>query len=301
MSSALNKGFIVIIPDHLGPRSAFLANILSGHAVLDNVRAALASTDFTGISSEATVALWGYSGGSLASGFAAELQPSYAPELNIAGAALGGTVPKILPVIEASNKGLFTGLLPAGVQGLANEYPTAQQLIRENIRPDKWAQFNKTQHLCVSGNTLEYLGVDIYEYFNDPDVFRSPLAEELMDENAMGHNTPEIPLLVYKALNDQVSPVGDTDDLYETYCGSGASVEYVNDFLSEHALLAVTGAPEAFMWLTERLDGVAAKQGCSKRTQLTGLQDPRALVALGSDVVKLLLSFLSLPVGPVVR
>ncbi|RDW81510.1 putative secretory lipase [Aspergillus mulundensis] len=301
MSSALNKGFVVIIPDHLGPKSAFLANTLSGQAVLDNVRAALASTDITGISSQATVALWGYSGGSLASGFAAELQPSYAPELKLAGAALGGTVPQIFPVIEASNKGVFTGLLPAGIQGLANEYPAAQQLIREGIRPETWAEFNKTQQLCLTGNILEYIGQDVYSYTIAPDVFETPLANSVMEPNAMGHNTPEIPLLIYKAVNDQISPISDTDALYNTYCGNGADVEYVRDLLSEHALLTITGAPDAFMWLTDRLNGAPVRKGCTRKTQLTGLQDPRALAALGTNIVQFLLGLLRLPVGPIGR
>ncbi|KAL4971045.1 putative secretory lipase [Aspergillus stella-maris] len=298
MSSALNKGYVVIVPDHLGPRSAFLANTLSGQAVLDNVRAALASTEFTNISPDATVALWGYSGGSLASGFAAELQPEYAPELSIAGAALGGTVPEILPVVEATNKGLFTGLLPAGIQGLANEYPSAVQLIREGILPEKWAEFNKTQNLCLTGNIVEYLGDDIYSYVNDPNLFENEIATELMAANKMGQKTPEIPLLIYKAVNDQVSPIENTDDLYDTYCAGGADVEYVRDLLSEHALLTITGSPDAFMWLIDRLEGVEVTKGCTRTTQLTGLQDPRALAALGTTVIQFLLGFLNLPVGP---
>ncbi|KAL4865562.1 hypothetical protein BDV12DRAFT_147289 [Aspergillus spectabilis] len=301
MSSALNKGYVVIIPDHLGPRSAFLANHLSGQAVLDNVRAALASTSFTGINARANVALWGYSGGSLASGFAAELQPTYAPELKLAGAALGGTVPKILPVIELSNKGIFTGLIPAGIQGLANEYPSAQGLIRDNIRPEKWAEFNKTQNLCLTGNLIEYLGDDIYSYVRNEEIFTGEVATSLMAENAMGQNTPQIPLLIYKSANDQVSPVKDTDDLYNTYCAAGASVEYVRDILSEHALLTITGAPDAFMWLVDRLEGVPVQKRCTRKTQLTGLADPRAILALGLDVVRLLLGFLLLPVGPIGR
>ncbi|KAL4804393.1 secretory lipase-domain-containing protein [Aspergillus unguis] len=301
MNAALSKGFVIIVPDHLGPKSAFLANTLSGQAVLDNVRAALASTDITGISSTATVALWGYSGGSLASGFAAELQPSYAPELKIAGAALGGTVPQILPVIEATNKGAFAGLIPAGIQGLANEYPTAQQLIREGIRADKWAEFNKTQELCLSGNIIEYLGQDVYSYTNSPDLFTSPQATDLLKPNAMGLNTPQIPLLIYKAVNDEVSPVNDTDALYDTYCENGADVEYIRDLLSEHIIMAVTGAPDAFLWLIDRLSGVAVESGCKRTTKLTGLQDPEALATLGSDVVNILLSFLNLPVGPIAR
>ncbi|KAL4933224.1 secretory lipase-domain-containing protein [Aspergillus undulatus] len=299
MSSALNKGFVVIIPDHLGPNSAFLASILSGQAVLDNVRAALASTDFTGISSTATVALWGYSGGSLSSGFAAELQPSYATELNITGAALGGTVPNFLPIIEAANRGIYTGLIPAGIQGLANEYPSTQRLIREGIRPERWADFNRTLELCLTGNILEYLGDDFYSYINDPNIFESPLATEVLEANTMGHGPPEFPILIYKSVNDQISPINDTDALYNTYCGNGADVEYVTDQLSEHTSLAVTGAPDAFIWLTDRLSGVPVTRGCTTRTQLTGLQDPRALLALGDTIVRLLLGFLSLPVGPI--
>ncbi|BCS20875.1 putative secretory lipase [Aspergillus puulaauensis] len=298
MSAALNKGYVVLVPDHLGPKSAFLANTLTGQAVLDNVRAALASTDFTGVSSTANVVLWGYSGGSLASGFAAELQPSYAPELKLAGAALGGTVPKIPPVIELSNKGLFAGLIPAGVQGLANEYPSAVKLIAENILPEKWAEFNKTQNLCLTGNIIEYLNKDVYSFMRDPDVFNTKPAQDLMNANAMGQHTPEIPLMIYKSANDEVSPVEDTDDLYDSYCASGVSVEYARDLLSEHAILAVTGSADAFLWVVDRLDGVPVKKECSKKTQLSGLQDPKVLAALGTNVVQFLLGFLALPVGP---
>ncbi|KAL2870382.1 putative secretory lipase [Aspergillus lucknowensis] len=301
MSSALNKGWVVIVPDHLGPKSAFLANHLSGQAVLDNVRAALGSTDFTGISAQATVALWGYSGGSLASGFAAELQPSYAPELKIAGAALGGTVPLILPVIDAANKGPFAGLIPAGIQGLANEYPVAVDLISENIVSDKWADFNKTQQLCLTGNILEYLGDDVYTYVKTPDIFTGPVATKLLTENSMGQHTPEIPLLIYKSANDEISPVENTDDLYDAYCANGADVEYVRDILSEHAAMVITGGPDAFLWIVDRMNGVPVQKGCSKKTQLTGLADPRAILALGLDVVRLFLGFLLLPVGPIVR
>ncbi|KAL3486299.1 secretory lipase-domain-containing protein [Aspergillus germanicus] len=301
VSGALNKGYVVAFPDHLGPKAAFLANNLSGQAVLDNIRAALASGSFTNISPHATVALWGYSGGSLASGFAAELQPIYAPELNIVGAALGGTVPSIPSVIQATNKGPFAGLIPAGIQGLANEYPMAQELIRDTIRPDKYAAFNKTQKLCFSGNIVEYLNQDLTSYFGSQDVFDGPGAQALAAANNMGKATPKIPLFIYKSVNDEVSPVKDTDVLYSNYCGNGARVEYVRDLASEHITLAVTGGPHAFLWLIDRFNGVTVKEGCSRRTQITGLTDPKAALALGRDTIKFLLGLLSLPVGPISR
>lgn len=299
MASALEKGWIVTAPDHLGPKSTFLANHVSGHAVLDGVRATLSSSHLTNISSDPTITLWGYSGGSLASGFAAELQPSYAPELEIHGAVLGGTVPTIPPVISSTNKGVFAGLIPGGIQGLANEYPNITSLVKQNIKPEKMPAFAKTKNLCLSGNILEYLGQDVYTYTKDPDIFTSPAATDVLNANAMGHYTPEIPLLVYKSAGDEVSPVNDTDHLVSSYCKAGVRVEYKRDLLSEHAAMAIVGAPEAMIWLSDRMNGVPVDGGCSNSTDLTGLSDPRSLAVLGVGIVQTLLTFLHAPVGPV--
>ncbi|KAL2782937.1 secretory lipase-domain-containing protein [Aspergillus keveii] len=298
LQKSSDAGWIVTVLDHLGPKSAFLANTLSGQVTLDGIRAILASGAFTYVSPHATVTMWGYSGGSLASGFAAELHPIYAPELKIAGAVLGGTVPKILPVIESVNKGFFAGLVPAGIQGLANEYPIAQTIIDGNLLPEKAADFNKTRSLCLTGNLLEYAGQDILTYLKDPDAFTSGPATVLLEANNMGHNIPKIPLLIYKSANDEISPIKDSDELYSHYCANGATVEYKRDKLSEHALLEITGAPDAFLWLVDRMNGKPLKKGCSKSTQLTGLANPRAITAFGIGIIRLLLSILSFPLGP---
>lgn len=299
MEAALEKGWVVTVPDHLGRKSAFLANNLSGHATLDNLRAALASTDFTNISKNATITIWGYSGGSLASGFAAELQPTYAPELNIAGAALGGTVPKILPVVYAVNKGLFAGLVPAGIQGLANEYPTVAQLIAENLVPSKVAEFNKTQNMCLTGDIVTYLDQDVFTYVKDTNIFTEPVVTAVLSANAMGQHIPQIPLYIYKSAGDEVSPVNDTDYLVnKIYCPGGARVQYLRDDLSEHALMDILGAPDAFFWLEDRMNGVPVEAGCSQSTEVTALTDPKTILGLGAGIVNVLLSFLDVPIGP---
>lgn len=300
ITAALDKGWVVTVPDHLGTKAAFLANNLSGHATLDNIRAALASTEFTNISKDATTTMWGYSGGSLAAGFAAELQPTYAPELKIAGAALGGIVPKILPVLYAVNKGVFAGLIAAGIQGLANEYPSAAQLIADYVLPSKMAAFNKTQNLCLAGNIFNYANQDVFSYSRDPNVFTEPTATALINANAMGQHVPEIPLYVYKSAGDEISPVNNSDYLIsQVYCSGGATVQYMRDELSEHATMAILGAPDAFFWLEDRMNGKPVEAGCSNSTVLTSLTDPRTLLALGVDIVDVLLSLLKAPVGPI--
>jgi hypothetical protein len=298
IETALYNGWIVTVPDFLGPKSAFLANNLAGHAVLDNIRAALASSGITNISSTATVTMWGYSGGSLGTGFAAELQPSYAPELNIAGAALGGTVPQILPVIDAVNKGAFAGLIPSGVIGLSNEYPDIVTLLNEKIIPSKKPELEKAGSMCLGGDIETYFGQDVYSYTNDPNIFTEPTAKNTTDQNNMGQHAPKIPLFIYKSAGDEVSPVNNSDSLVAYYCGEGSNVEYHRDEFSEHASMAILGAPDAMMWLSDRMRGVPVTPGCTTTTVFTSLTDPGALAVLGVDIIEILLSLLDTPVGP---
>jgi hypothetical protein len=90
IAAALNQGWIVNSPDWEGPKSTFVDGFGAGQATLDSIRAALASESITGVSPQAKIQLWGYSGGALASEWASELQKSYAPETPIIGMALGG-------------------------------------------------------------------------------------------------------------------------------------------------------------------------------------------------------------------
>ncbi|MGY2060573.1 lipase family protein, partial [Nocardia gipuzkoensis] len=85
IEAALARGWAVAAPDHEGPRSEFFAGPMAAHAVLDGIRAAL-RFEPAGLSPDAPVAVMGYSGGALASGWAAEQQPRYAPELRLVGA-----------------------------------------------------------------------------------------------------------------------------------------------------------------------------------------------------------------------
>src|SRR6202035_184338 len=86
IAAALLRGFAVAAPDYEGPNSAFLGAPGEAHGVLDGVRAAFHFAP-DGFTVHTPVALWGYSGGSVASADAAELQPVYAPELKLAGIA----------------------------------------------------------------------------------------------------------------------------------------------------------------------------------------------------------------------
>lgn len=93
--AALDEGWVVAVPDDGGPQASFPSGPNMGYNTLDAMRAMLQSQSITGLQSDATITLNGYSGGGVSATWTAELHPSYAPELNISGIALGGLVPDI--------------------------------------------------------------------------------------------------------------------------------------------------------------------------------------------------------------
>ncbi|KAG6031129.1 hypothetical protein E4U41_007704 [Claviceps citrina] len=270
----LAQGWVVIIPDYEGPKAEFLAHKQSGQAVLDGIRAALSSTDTTGIRADATVALTGYSAGSLAVGFAAEWQPLYAPELKIAGAAIGGPVPNLTNAFQSINGGAFAGLIPAGIVGLAKAYPELEKLVDEQLLPEHKEKYEQTKQQCFVPNTVKFLFSDFLSFVKDKNIFKEEPSKSILEANSQGQHVPTMPLFVYKSINDEVSPIADTDALVKFYCDGGASVEYVRDRASEHATLELTSSTLVMAWLTKVMNGtVSASANCSTRSEFTVIED----------------------------
>lgn len=300
IEAALEQGWVVITPDFLGPKASYLANKLAGHATLDGIRAAIQSSSFTGIDQDPTVAMWGYSGGSVATNWAAELQPTYAPELRIVGAAVGGTVPKVSSVVKTINKGPFAGFIPAGIMGLISQYPDLGEIIEKHLKPQYSEKFHSVLTQCLAADAIKFSFDDIHSMFDVPNlILTDETARRILNENDLGLNTPQIPFFWYKSTNDEISPIDDTDELVDSYCERGVSIEYIRDLLSEHSSSAATGAPKALSWLKDRLNGKEVSPGCTKKTRVSSLLDPATLKIVPKAIVDGLLDLLAhKPVGP---
>lgn len=109
---ALGKGYYVTVPDYEGPLASFTAGHMSGYATLDAVRATLNAAGMYNLPDDSLYATWGYSGGALATEWAAELQVDYAPELDFAGSAMGGLTPNVSSVLMSINAKAAAGLAP---------------------------------------------------------------------------------------------------------------------------------------------------------------------------------------------
>ncbi len=251
----LGRGYSVVVTDYQGPRQAYSAGIVSGHTVLDGLRA----SQTVGVSADAPIGITGYSGGAIASGWAAQMAPAYAPELNIAGVAFGGP-PTDYTILQSSLNGqIGSGLFAAATTGLAREYP--ELMATTNDAGLRVALVQKDQ--CV--DVLSYSGLlllDQQNLSNVPNVFEDPVTKAVVEENRMGQTLPEAPVYIYQGLQDFLIPKEGAEAVQDQWCAMGASV-HLEEIPGDHTIAERNGREGAFAWLDDRLAGVPTA-GCER-------------------------------------
>ncbi|MEU0875178.1 lipase family protein [Nocardia brasiliensis] len=260
--TTVGLGWALNMPDYDGPDMAFGAGPLNARITLDSIRAA-ENFDLLGLEGTATkVGLLGYSGGAIATGHAAELKASYAPELNVVGSAMGGIPADLVRMIKLASNNAGSGLLLSGMLAAAREYPELAQYYDQHMNGFGKAMAAVKAPFCLwSAAVLPF--VNLPGLFDSPDVFSDPVPAAVFEKLRMGHSTPDMPVFMFQSNPDWIVPVGPVNDLYAHYCQDpNARVEYMRDNFSEHfSLLAIAWAKET-TWLKDRFDGVPVQQGC---------------------------------------
>ena len=247
------QGFALSVPDYEGPGGDFGAARQPGYAVLDGIRSAEQFSPL-GLPGESTpVGIWGYSGGSLASGWAAQVQPSYAPELNLRGVAVGGFVTNIVQALNQINGGEASGLIVAVLDGVARTVPALATALDTYLTPAGSGALANGASQCAAADVAEYPFVNVSNLLTIPPAqfLAIPSVQAALDRLNLGGSVPAAPMFVYHAVNDELIPITGTDATVAPYCAKGDSVTYTRDELSEHLSLAVIGAPAALSWLTQ--------------------------------------------------
>ncbi|MFI6047536.1 lipase family protein [Nocardia sp. NPDC051321] len=301
VQAMLQLGHAVVVPDHEGPNAAYAVGPLGGRITLDGIRAA-ENFGEAGLSGAGTRAvLWGYSGGAIPTGHAAELQPEYAPELNLVGSATGGLMADISTAVDYNNgTSTFGGAVLGGLFGVAREYPQVDKFIDQYMNPLGKATRVVHEGQCVALQFAGFPFVNIKGLFDYPggDPLRAPEMQPVLDELSLGRRgTPTAPIYIYEAPLDEVMPVNAVNKLYDTYCKDpNAKVAYTRDLLSEHGVAAVSGAGSAVIWLNDRLNGLPAADGCHNRDVPSEILDPGAIGAVVNTIGGVLASALGMPV-----
>jgi hypothetical protein len=271
-----------VIPDTEGEEADFSAGPVYGYNTLDSLRAAL-SSPATGLTSTTKIGLAGYSGGAIATEWAAQLAPSYAPEINsdIVGAAMGGVLvdpAHNLKYIEGSSS--WASVIPMALDGLRRAFhlnltPYLSQYGEELLNEDESASI--TTEKSVPGLTWAELAKPQY-----PTPETIPVYVRTANKLIMGREgTPTVPLLIGQGNGgeelegtpgdkpgigpgDGVMIAGDVRSLARQYCGQGVAVHYTEYQHLGHIEGAAPWLAETVPWLTERSLGLAAPQNCSE-------------------------------------
>jgi pimeloyl-ACP methyl ester carboxylesterase len=258
ISAALAQGWVVSVPDHEGPRGTWGAPYAPGYCILDGVRAALSSKHL-GLSASAPeesapVALWGYSGGGLATAWAAEICADYAPELNIVGAVLGSPVGDLGHTFRRLNRSLFSGLPALVVAALAHIYPGLDRVIKEHANEEGRNLLSQLETMTTVGAVTRMARKDMGDYLDRPlaEILAMPEVQHVFDSIKLGTAAPAPPVLIIQAVHDYLVDVHDIDEVVDAYSAGGADVTYHRDPLSEHMTLHPLSAPMTLRWLEDR-------------------------------------------------
>ncbi|AUH68282.1 MULTISPECIES: lipase family protein [Gordonia] len=272
----LNQGYAVVLPDHEGPNHAYGAGPLGARITLDSLRAAKRFAP-SSITDASPIGLYGYSGGAIVTGHTAELKKTYAPELNIVGAAEGGVPADLEVVLKAAQNNVTSGLVLGAVVGLTREYDYFRTFMNSHLDPLGRAVLALKGPLCVQYQAATFPFLNNIGFIRAPGgALRAPAVRRVFDDTRMGKSLPDMPMYMWNSALDEIIPVGQVDRLVGQYCRRpGARVTYTRDHLSEHLIAEVSGAPLALLWLKDRLDGKPAAQGCRTSDDLTMTSRPR--------------------------
>ncbi|WP_394831187.1 lipase family protein [Pendulispora rubella] len=258
---ALKTGWAVVVPDHEGLAMNFTVGPMSGHAVLDGIRAARSYTEAR--LRDAPLTMWGYSGGAQATMWAAELAPSYAPELRFKGIAAGGVPVDLVSILRYVGGTYMSGIAAGGVMGQADAYPeyNAHRFLNDagrKLRADVRRQ-------CIGDLIMNYAFKDLSDYSTVPDMASEPDVQAIAAHSRLGGRKPAGPLYVYHGYWDQAIPYRDVEGLVDGYCKQGVSVTFNIDQLNhvtDHFAYAALGVPGAFVYLQAAVAGFAAPSTC---------------------------------------
>lgn len=263
LNALLLRGWSIALPDHLGPNAAYGAARLGGLITLDGIRAAQRVSEL-GLDTS-PVAMLGYSGGGMATGWAAALQREYAPELRIVGAAEGGVPMNLVKMIEelGYQRHPVFGLALAAAIGLEREYP--QQLpISEHMSPAGLAVRASIANGCTNDILMAGAGRGVMDVAKSTSLIEDSNARQVVEANSLElyDGTPMAPVYEWHAPQDALIPVDSIDNTVARYCAAGLPVLSELFPSPDHLSTAVLGAPAAINWIDARFRGEPAPSNC---------------------------------------
>jgi hypothetical protein len=263
-SRLLANGVAIVITDYQGQGTPGLPPYLvgkpNGYAGLDALRAATRLAG-AGLSSAAPMGVMGYSQGGQSSGWAGELQPSYAPELDLRGIVAGGTPSDMNDLLNHlnGNPTAGAGFAIAAISGVNTAYPELN--LDAHLTPTGRDVMERARNTCYAEDFLTF-GTTRIGDITSPDVLTVPAYRDRLGKSLLGTKRPGAPAYILHGDIDQVVPYHLGVQLFYSWCSLGATVVFEELIGAEHVAGSQAMALGATTWMLDRLKGAPAPNGC---------------------------------------
>jgi hypothetical protein len=278
----LLQGYTVIVPDTEGQTADFSSSPEYGVNTLNSIRAAT-SSPATGLTTSTPIGMFGYSGGAIATDWAAQLAPSYAPDVNrqLVGAAEGGVLvdpAHNLSYVDGSS--IWAGIIPMAIIGIARGFHIKITPYLNSYGRQLYAALQKASIVNVLGQYpgLTFAQLVKPQYANPASI---PVLVKVENElNAGSIGSPTIPMFIGQGANgtlegtpgnkpgigpgDGVMVAGDVRTLARHFCASGTAVDYTEYDALSHVTTFPVWTPAALSWLNGLFAGNQAPNDCSQ-------------------------------------
>lgn len=275
----LATGAAVVVTDYVGLGATdrlhtYVNRLDQGHAVLDAVRAARA-LPATSLTSDSRVAVYGYSQGGGASASAAELQPTYAPDVVLAGTYSGAPPADLTSVMKGIDGSALAGALGWSINGFAQAYPDMRSVVEANVNAAGRKALADLSTMCVGDAVFGYGftnstawtagGKSVAEI-----IAAEPRAQAVLDQQRIGTLKPAGPVRLTTGIQDDIVPHAQARQLAVDWCRKGGNVTYEavdlpnlgDRLLTNHVAPLITDQTAAISWLTDRLEGKPTTSNC---------------------------------------
>lgn len=258
----LSRGWAVAVTDYQGlgtpGEHPYVVGNALGRNALDVVRAAQ-RLPVAGLSPDAPVLIWGYSEGGNAAGWATHLAPTYAPELQIEGAAFGGVPNDLRAMFATLDAGPLAGLLAMGGIGLDTAYPELD--LAGYLNPVGRRLVPMITRTCLA-EALVLGAFSRTSAYTTSNPIEAPAWIGRLEQNTLDNQqAPSIPMFDYHAIQDEAVAFAQARGLRDSWCAQGADLTW-RAVPGEHLSGYVMVAQEAADFLADRLAGEPTAPNC---------------------------------------
>ena len=262
IAMCLARGWAVAITDYQGLGTpgdhAYMVGRALGPNVLDSMRAARQLCPEQ-LPQDGPAAIIGYSEGGAAAAWAAQLQPTYAPEVELRAVVAGAAAANVESGGESLDGSFFSFFMAYGGIGYAAAYPELE--LDPYLTPMAKKRIGMLRESTIVQAMVMGPRFIHADELTNPNVLELPDWRTRLRENRLGTLAPTAPVLLHHARRDQIVSFQQSLNLKADWDALGVDVRlYVTRGGMDHISGAFAGTPIALDWMAKRLGRGAARQ-----------------------------------------